>query len=262
MARGSRRDDDADMEVITPPSPATEHPGAAPVIGGTLIGTVLIVFGVGLAIIAFATPVLTWFVPAGRVGAGQMAAGMLVWGLALVAPAGLILLGASRLSRILGGARRRIPRVSPVAAALADVPGLTFATGLDLPDGRGLSDLVVGPFGAAVIRQLPPPDLTRIRNDHWELRGARRWIPLEHPLDRASRDAERVRRWLADDDADFVVKTYAAVIGDPTSVARTATCAVVTLEQLPVWVAALPPQRSLTPGRVERLVEIVRQAAG
>ncbi len=249
------------MEVITPASSHADHPGVMPVLGGTLFGTILIVSGVVLAIVAFATPVLGSFIPSGRQDAGQTAAGVVVWGLALVAPAGLVLLGASRLSRILGGARRRIPRRSPLAAALADTPDIVLARGLTLSDGRGLSDLVVGPFGAAVLRFLPPPELTRIRNDHWEFRGSRTWIPLEHPLERTARDSERVRRWLAHDDTDFVVKTYAAVIGDPSVVPRTAACAVITLDQVPAWIASLPPQRSLTPGRLEQLFEIVRAAA-
>jgi hypothetical protein len=110
---------------------------------------------------------------------------------------------------------------------------------------------------------LPPAETTRIRNGHWEARGTKRWIPLEDPLERASRDAERVRRWLAHDDADFVVKTYAAVVAaSPTvQVQRTASCAVLTPDQLPAWIASLPAQRSLTPGRIERIVQMVREAA-
>jgi hypothetical protein len=101
---------------------------------------------------------------------------------------------------------------------------------------------------------------TRIRNGHWEARARRGWIPLDNPLDRASRDAERVRRWLAHDDADFIVKTYAAVIGPAPTVERTSSCAVLTPAAVG-QVAALPPQRSLTPGRVEQMLETVREAA-
>ncbi len=80
-------------------------------------------------------------------------------------------------------------------------------------------------------------------------------------MDRAARDAERVRRWLGHDDADFVIKTYAAVITATTTVARTANCAVLAPDQLPAWIAALPPQRSLTPGRFDRTLMVVRRAA-
>ena len=41
-----------------------------------------------------------------------------------------------------------------------------------------------------------------------------RWVPIENPLDRATRDAERVRRWLATDDRDFVIKALNAQIAE------------------------------------------------
>jgi len=135
------------------------------------------------------------------------------------------------------------------------------AQGISLPDGRPVSELVIGPFGAAVVRELPPAAVTRVREGRWELRTRRGWISIENPLERAARDAERVRRWLAHDDADFVVKSYAAVVGPNTSIARTADCAVLTPDQLAAWVTGLPPQRSLTEGRRERLIEFVRDAA-
>ena len=139
---------------------------------------------------------------------------------------------------------------------------VTVASGLTLPDGRGVSDVVLGAFGAAVIRELPPTAVTRIREGRWELRTARGWISLENPLERATRDADRVRRWLTNDDADFIVKVYAAVVGPETVVARTPGCAVLTPEQLASWIAALPPQRSLTESRRERLLQSARDAAG
>lgn len=87
-----------------------------------------------------------------------------------------------------------------------------------------------------------------------------RWIPVENPLDRATRDAERVRRWLATDDRDFVIKVYAAVIGPDATVPRTPTCAVITRDQIPAFLASLPPQRSLTSTRLQRIVEHVDAA--
>jgi hypothetical protein len=57
------------------------------------------------------------------------------------------------------------------------------------------------------------------------------------------------------------VKSYAAVVGPKTSIARTTDCAVLTPDQLAAWVTGLPPQRSLTEGRRERLIEFVRDAA-
>jgi len=249
------------MEVITPHR-AIARPSASLVIGGTLVGTLLIVFGLILAYVALATPFLTWLMPKGHPGAGEMAVGMVIWSVALVAPAAFILLGTNRLARILGTARGHMPRRSALQRLSSSLPdGVALASGLILPDGRGVADLLVGPFGVAIVRELPPADLTRQRDGHWEVRSRRGWIPLDDPLERTVRDAERVRRWLGQDDTDFVVKTYAAVIGPRPSVERTTACAVLTPDQLGPWVAALPAQRSLTAGRMERLLEIVRGAA-
>ena len=94
------------------------------------------------------------------------------------------------------------------------------------------------------------------------MRGSRgRWIPIEAPLDRAARDAERVRGWLATDDRDFLVRVYAAVVTDDERVERTPTCAVVRPGDLAAWLEALPGQRGLTPDRRERLVELIRSVA-
>jgi hypothetical protein len=129
-----------------------------------------------------------------------------------------------------------------------------------MPDGRPISDVVIGPFGAAVIRELPPAAVTRVRDGRWQLRTRRGWIVIESPLERAARDAERVRRWLAHDDADFIVKAYAAVVGPEPTVPRTSDCAVLTPDQLAPWIMGLPPQRTLTEGRRERVLEYIRDA--
>jgi hypothetical protein len=249
------------MEVIQP-AQATRRPSLMPLLSGTVIGTVLIVVGIVLAYMAFATPVLQTVIPTGRLNAGQAATGVLVWAIALVAPAGLVLLGTNRLVRILAAARGRIPRRSTTLRALDSLSDeVIVATGIALPDGRTVSDLVIGPFGAAVVRELPPVAVTRVRDGRWELRTRRGWITIENPLERASRDAERVRRWLSHDDADFIVKVYAAVVGPEPTITRTVDCAVLTPEQLAPWVDGLAPQRSLTEGRRERLLEFVRAAA-
>jgi len=235
----------------------------APLLAGTVIGTILIVTGIVLAYIALATPALNAVLPSGRLNIGQMATGVLVWSIALVGPAALVLVGASRLVRILTTLRERTPRRSATLRALDALPDdVVVARGLTLPDGRAVSDVVLGPFGAAVLRELPPAPVTRIREGRWELKGRRGWLTLENPLDRASRDAERVRRWLGHDDADFVVKVYAAVVGTGWNIARTSDCAVLAPNEVAAWISALPPQRSLTEGRREQVLDLVREAAG
>jgi hypothetical protein len=249
------------MEVIQPSS-AVKRPSMAPLLSGTVVGTILIVSGIVMAYVALATPALSSVLPSGRLNIGQMATGVIVWSIALVGPAVFVLIGATRLVRILASLRERAPRRSATLRALDALPDdIVVASGLTLPDGRGVSDLVLGSFGAAVLRELPPAPVTRIRDGRWELKGSRGWISLENPLDRATRDAERVRRWLGHDDADFVVKVYAAVVGTGWSITRTADCAVLTPDEVAAWVTALPPQRSLTEGRREQVLELAREAA-
>ena len=250
------------MEVIQPSS-AFKRPSMAPLLAGTVIGTILVVTGIVMAYVALATPVLTSVLPTGRLNIGQMASGVVIWSIALVGPAAFVLIGANRLVRILTSLRERAPRRSATLRALdALADDVVVASGLTLPDGRAVSDIVLGPFGAAVIRQLPPAPVTRIREGRWELKSRRGWIPLENPMERASRDSERVRRWLGHDDADFVVKVYAAVVGTGWTIARTADCAVLTPDEVAAWVSALPPQRSLTQGRRDQVLDLVREAAG
>ena len=249
------------MEVIRP-AHVTQRPPLAPLLGATVVATFSIVFGVVIAYVAIATPVLHVVVPEGRLNAGQAATGVIVWSIALVAPAALVFIGGNRLARILAATRRRTPRRSTTLRSLDSLPDdVVVATGIAMPDGRPISDLVIGPFGTAVVRELPPAAVTRVREGRWQLRTRRGWIVIENPLERAARDAERVRRWLAHDDADFIVKAYAAVVGPEPAVSRTTDCAVLTPDQLAPWIAGLPPQRTLTEGRRERVLEYVRDAA-
>lgn len=249
------------MEFITPRRPV-ERRSVGLVLSGTVLGTLLVVSGVVAAYVVFATPLLTSTIPTGRPTAGQMAVGMAIWAAALVAPAAFLLAGTARLARILAIVRGRRPARSNALRGLNDLgEDVTVASGLTLPDGRGVSNLVIGHFGMAVVRELPPAGVTRVREGNWELRTKRGWIALENPLDRATRDAERVRRWMANDDADFLVKVYTAVVAADPQIARTAACAVLTPDQLATWVTGLPPQRSLTESRRQRMLDFARSAA-
>ena len=248
------------MDVIAPPRPS-QRSTLVPMLSGTLFGTLFIIGGLALAYVVFATPFLDLAIPSGRPDAIQTATGITIWAVALVAPAGFVLAGANRLARNLATARGRAVRRSTTLKALDDLPDdITVASGLTLSDGRGVAELVIGPFGAAVVRELPPAAVTRINGESWQVRGSRSWISIENPLDRATRDAERVRRWLTEDD-DFLVKVYSAVVGPDPAIARTPGCAVLTPDQLSAWIAALPAQRGLTEGRHSRVLDMVRSAA-
>jgi hypothetical protein len=248
------------MQQITT-SRRRDRPSLVPLVGGTLVGAILLIGGLALAYIAFTTPLIQRLMPGFGASGGQVALAMAMITVLLVVPGVCILVGTTRLARMFATVRHHVRWRSPVAGALRALPeGVSVASRLTLPDGRTVSDLVVGPFGAAVIRELPPASMTRIRDGHWELRTDRGWIALENPLERATRDSDRVRRWLGGGDADFVVKVYAAVIGPSPTINRTPACAVLSTEQLATWISGLPAQRSLTPSRQERILETVQSA--
>jgi hypothetical protein len=75
------------------------------------------------------------------------------------------------------------------------------------------------------------------------------------------RDADRVRRWLAGADLEFVVRVYAALVVNDRVLQRSPTCAVISPAQIPAWIASLPRQRTLTAGRRARLLALARAEA-
>ena len=226
---------------------------------GLVAGTVLIAGGLGLGYLMLGTPFLSAFTPTGRPDPGQAALGALAWAVALIAPAAVLVVGAARMATVVDTFLSSRPRRTP-ASRLAEELGAdhVVAARVRLPDGRVIPELVIGPFGAAVVEELPPPRVTRRRGTSWEVRGPRgQWLPFENPLDRATRDAERVRRWAAHEDHDFVLKVYPAVVSSDPTVERTASCAVIAANQIPAWLRSLPGQRSLTETRRARLVELL-----
>jgi hypothetical protein len=247
------------MQVIAP-RPATA-PARRTIVMGTVVGAVLLVGGLAIAWLTLATPFIEHFTPTGRPGTSQLIFGMVAWAFALIAPATFIIVGLARIVTVFDAVSSSRPRKTP-ASRLARVLGEEYvvASRARLPDGRTVPEIIVGPFGAAVLEELPPPGVSRRHGGAWEVRTREgRWIALENPLERAARDAERVRRWFARDEQDFVVKVYAAVVARDSSLGRTPNCAVITADQIPAWLAGLPPQRSLNDGRRERLIEQLRE---
>ena len=248
------------MQVITP-RPARRIARSSIVLG-TLVGAVLLVGGLSVGWLAFGTPFISHFTPAGRMGPTQFLTGMLAWSFALIAPAAFLMAGLARLVTVFDSVASSRPKPTPVARLARQLgEDYVVASRLRLPDGRVISDLVLGPFGAAVIEQAPPVAATRRHGDAWEVRTDRGWMPFESPLDRASRVAERVRSWFTNDDRDFLVKVYAAVIAPDKSLQRSASCAVITADEIQAWIQSLPAQRSLTQSRRESLTELLRNPA-
>jgi hypothetical protein len=246
------------MQVIASSAPATRGNRVALARLG-LVAVLLLVTGTMLAWVFLTTPLLQALVPTSRPTAVQTAVGIAAFGFAIVVPAGFVILGIAHLAGAVEGLQAIRPRTSTPRLARSLGPEHLAATNLLLPSGRRIHELVLGPFGVVVLGDVPPPSVSRHLDGRWEIRGHRgQWVPMEAPLDRAERDAERVRGWLAADDRDFVVKVYAAVVTDDPRVTRTPQCAVVRTGELAQWLAGLPPQRGITEERLERLVELIR----
>ena len=248
------------MQVIPPRAPGHDRRA---IVVGTLVGAILLVGGLSIAWLAFGTPFIQAFTPAGRPGTSQVVVGMLAWAFALIAPATFIIVGVARIVTVFDGVAGARPRRTP-ASRLNKVLGEdhVVASRVRLPDGRIVPEMIIGPFGVAVLEELPPAKITRRHGTAWEVRTREgRWLPITNPLDKATRDAERVRAWLGGDEQDYVIKVYAAVVAPDASLPRTATCAVIGTDQIPAWLASLPPQRSLDASRIEGIVRRVKELA-
>jgi hypothetical protein len=249
------------MQVIAVPTTARLSDRIA-FVRSVAVGVLLVMAGIALGWLAFGTSMVQGFIPLGRPDPIEIASGIAVWGFAIVLPAVFLIMGIARLASIVEIVAASRPRRVTSSLARALGPDHLAATDLVVPGGRRLHELVLGPFGIVVFGDLPPPSATRHVGGRWEIRDGRgRWIPIESPVQRASRDAERVRGWLATDDRDFLVRVYAVVVSEDPTLERSATCAVVAPDDLAGWLEALPVQRGLTPERREHLVEMVRSLA-
>jgi len=249
------------MQLIAAPGSVSRSDRVA-VARSALAGALLVLAGVALALLVVGTPLISTFTPSGRPSAVQAVVGVIAWGFAIVVPAALMLLGVFRLVATLETARGMQLRAVTPRLARSLGPGHIVATDLELPGGRRIHEIILGPFGIVVLGDVPPPSLSRHVGTTWEIRGERgRWIPIEGPLSRAARDAERVRGWLTSHDRDFLVRVYAAIVTNDERVERTAACAVVAPGELAAWLEGLPAQRGLTDDRRSRLVGLIRSVA-
>jgi len=241
------------------------HPrsSVAATIGLTAAGLAWLAIAGASAWLVFATPLLARLVSLDTRGDGAPVVGAVVLAVALTAPACFAFLGITRLAGAVSrarGARQAPSQVARLAALLP--PGCTVIPAIRLPDGRRIPDVVVGSHGVAFFERLPPTAASRHTGDRWEVRFAdRSWRPIENPFHRAARDGERLRRHLEAEERDFVVRVQAAVISDAPGSERGDGCAVVALEDVPAWLAALPVQRGLTSDRVAHVREVLEALA-
>jgi hypothetical protein len=252
------------MQVLVSNRSRAGRPSRLGVATAALAGTAAITASAALLYLVFGANFVDRFMPTGRPTTYELIAGALAWTFALTAPAGFGLIGVARLFTAYERWRARRPRVTPalrLRRAIGD--DHVVATGVRLPDGsRTVPELVLGPFGAAVIEELPPAGAVMSRGVRsWEVRVGNGQIrTIENPLLLAGHDAERVRSWLSPDDADHVLKVYAAVVGSDARVERTPSVALIAQSQVAEWLSSLPPQKSIDAGRRDRLVKQVRAA--
>jgi hypothetical protein len=249
------------MQVIAAPN-STSMAERVAIARSVLVAMLLLAAGATLAWLCIGTPLVSAYRPAGWVTTSDLVMGVLVWGFAIVFPVTFMLLGLTFLATVLDHLRRRRRRqLSPhVKSALG--PDHMAATDLVLPGGRRVNELVLGPFGIVVFGDVPPPSISRSVGARWELRRSKgRWTAIEGPVERTTRDAERMRGLLSVEDRDFVVRVYAVVVTDDPRAVRTPTCAVVSPKDLASWLAGLPVQRGLTPERRDRVASMIGQLA-
>jgi hypothetical protein len=224
-------------------------------VSGTLVGSVLVAAGMILAFLVIATPLVSTLALASR-GGTHMTIAMFVWALSLILGGALLVAGTNRLAATVASVRSHTTRLTPLLRALGHLPDeVVVATGAIPHDGIRAGELLVGPFGVAIVHAMPHASLLRRVGQTWEGRTrSGHWIPAESPLDGASREADRIRHWLTTGDLDFVVRVYTALVSIDPTVVRTSSCAVITPDQIPAWIEALPRQRSLTASRRSHLL--------
>ncbi len=213
--------------------------------------------------LVFGTPLLGRLVAPEVAGTATPVVGAVAWALALTAPACCTILGVVRLAGAAQRVRAGRGTLPPVARRADQLPaGCVAIARIRLPDGRSIPDVVVGPHGVAFFEALPPRAAVRRTRDAWEVRFSNgSWRPIENPLRRAARDGGRLRRHLEAQERDFTVRVHAAVLGDCHEVAPVEGCAVVGLDDVPAWLAALPAQRGLSPDRLEHVRAILAALA-
>lgn len=237
-------------------------PRPSSLVGGTLLGSVLAVAGLLTAYLTIATPLVSRLVPDASSGGGHVAIALGVWSFALVAGGAMLMSGAIRLALMLTTLRSGRNVGGPAGRALGSaLDEIVVARGVIPKEGPPIPELVIGAFGVAVVHALPTSQQIRHGRVGWDSRTSDGWHPIEDPLAAAVHDVDRVRRWLSAADLDFVVRVYAALVVSDRTLQRSPTCAVISVEQIPAWIASLPRQRTLTAGRRGRLLAMAQPSA-
>jgi hypothetical protein len=240
-------------------TPVTTH---LAILGALAIGALCLGAGLAIAYVALTTPLVADLSILGQGRLGRPLGGTLVWALAFLVPGTLVVFGIAQLwlatERWLALRDARPRPVAALASTLSDE--YSVIQNLRLPDRRLLPEVVVGPHGILLVEELPPVKATRRHGPYWEVRlRTGRWVPIENPVERAARDAERLRSWLGSAEESFAPRTYVAVIADGHQIERDGVVGVLDRQQLPGYLASMPPARQMTPDRRQRLIELLRE---
>ncbi|HJP88518.1 MAG TPA: hypothetical protein VJ850_05735 [Candidatus Limnocylindrales bacterium] len=252
------------MQVIASNRTRAGRPSRLALYTALFVGVSLVAASAFLLYLVFGANFIDRFMPRTHPSTWELVSGALAWTFALTAPAGFGLIGIARLATAYDRWSARKPRVTPAVRlrrAIGD--DHVVATGVRLPDGsRTVPELVIGPFGAAIIEELPPAGAVLSRGVRsWEVRvGSGQIRTIDNPLTLAAHDADRVRSWLSPDDGDRVTKVYAAVVGNDPKVERRSNVALLAPSQVAEWLQSLPPQKSFDSARRDSVVKQVRSA--
>jgi hypothetical protein len=258
MARVRAREHDPAMQVLEAGAAHRSRLPILPAVGALALGVLLVGAGVAAAWTVLSSSVLTDVSNLGRGQVVRPAVGTIAFALAFLVPAILVVFGLARLAGVIERASPRRRRRGPAAAFGRRLPDeFAVVASLRTPDGRRVPEVVVGPNGLVIVEPLPPLRAARIRGHSWEVRlSSGRWMPIENPLDRASRDAERVRRWLGSEWESWSPRVYAVVVADGHAVQRLPDVAVVTRAELGAFLLSMPASRSMTPDRRAAVLEL------
>ncbi len=252
------------MQVISSRRSFVANSGGRAIARSLAVGCVLLGTGALVAYAVFAGDVLSGLTPSGSGASTKLLGGVLIWTFGLTAPAAFGMVGVARVGTAIVNIVLRRARLTPALRAQATLPvDHAVAINVHLPGGAWVvPEIVIGPFGAAVIEELPKANSIVFRGPRsWEVRTKDGHVEtIDHPLTRAARDADRVRVWLGGEDTEHVVKVHAAVVSSDGAVGRTGACAVILEDQVGAWLASLPVQRSFDHNRRERVIGLLRGA--
>src|SRR6266545_8101076 len=105
MAHWLWRPHERSLTTMTFSSPPQAIPRFGRLVGGTLLGTILVVAGLLMAYLTVATPLVATLVPT-QAGGGRVSIGLGVWSFALIAGGGLLVAGTNHLAIMLAMIRR------------------------------------------------------------------------------------------------------------------------------------------------------------